>query len=408
MSPFWRQLVPVVLSLSIAVLAAAGCASSRPSIPVDEIRGRADRAFGDLEGGGTQHKETAFSKKSKQEGTRQSGQSENKQTGSVYAAAGKKPDWVDGSAVEYPVEQYLTGVGFGDTRRAAEDSAYAAISRIFQAQINSRTKELEKYVQTEIRGKVQTARDIQIDQLTSVATKKVLEDIKIAEMWVGSEKLTYALAIMDRAHAVAVLRERVAAMDRDVRGLQGKSDSTADKVEAVRCLRRAMKILVNRDVYNTDLRIVNPAGKGIDPPVSLTSIRQKIQGLLANDIHIGVEVGGPHNARIRSAILEGLTKEGFSIEEGGEQSKIDILVKGKVSFEQADLPKWKFVRWAISVDLVNQSNGKIFGSLTKNGREGHLNFPEAEERAAKALQKEIVGKLSAMMVSFIYGQDGGG
>lgn len=393
MSRFCRQLSPTILLLSIAVLIVAG-GVSRSKIPEEAIGGKTDRASDELIAEETQQKKIAFSKESKR--------------GGIKAATGKRPDWVEGRARKYPAEQYLTGVGFGDTRRAAEDLAYAAIARIFQAQISSRTKEWEKYVQTEIKGKIRTTRDIQIDQLTSVATKKALRDIRIAEIWVDeSEKSTYALAIMDRAHAAAVLRERIAGIDRDVLDLRRKAKDTTDKVEAVRSLRRAMRVLLKRDLYNIDLRIVNPVGKGVDPPVSLINIRQEIQRLLSHDIHIGIEVSGPYHAGIRSAILEGLTKEGFSLEESGDPSKIDVLVKGNVNFKKADLPRWKIVRWSISVDLINHKNGKIFGSLTKHGREAHLNFSEAEKKAVRALQKKVVDELGALMVSFIYGQEEG-
>ncbi len=407
MSRLLGLLRTAVLFLSVAVLMVAGCASGpkSSSIPEEAIRGRADRAFDDLKAEETGQKKPAYSKHNETQGTEQTRQSDRQSRQIAQGPTGKKPDWVDGRPARYPAEQYLTGVGLGDTRKAAEDSAYAAISRIFQAQIDSRTEEWEKYVQTEIKGKVQSTRDIQISQLTSVATKKVLEDITIAEIWADdAERLTYALAVMDRAHAAAVLREKIAEMDRDVLDLQSKAANTGDKIEAVRSLRRTMKILLNRDVYNTDLRIVSPSGKGIDPPASLTSIRQKTERLLSNDIRVGVKIDGQHGGRIRSAILEGLTREGFSIEQTEELSKMDVLVKGKVNFEKADMPRWKFIRWAISVDLVNQSNGKIFGSLTEDGREGHLNFSEAEERAVRVLQKEVVNKLSEMMVSFIFGQ----
>jgi hypothetical protein len=397
MSGFRKELRTAVLLLSIPVLTvAAGCAGTQ-QIPEEAIRGRADRAFEDLRAEETGQKRKGSFKESKR-------QPNTEQKNTPQAKSGKRPGWVDGRATKYPAEGYLTGVGFGDTRKAAEDSAYAATSRIFQAEISSRTKEWEKYAQTEIKGKVQTTRDIEISQLTSVATEKVLEDIAIAEVWLDEpEKLIYALAVMDRAHAAAVLRERITEMDRDVLDLQNKAANSPDKLEAVRTLRRAMRISLNRDVYNTDLRIVNPAGKGIDPPVSLISIKEKIHDLVTNHIRMGVEVRGPHHERIRSAILEGLTKEGFSLEQSGGQSTIDVLVKGNVSFEKADLPEWKFVRWAFSVNLVNNKNGKIFGSLTKHGKEAHLNFSEAEQRAVRALQKEIVNELSALMVSFIYG-----
>ncbi|MBI5193961.1 MAG: LPP20 family lipoprotein [Nitrospirae bacterium] len=320
------------------------------------------------------------------------------------AFSASKPDWLEGKSRKYPDDMYLIGVGFGDTRKAAEDAAYAALSRIFQADIQSKTSEWEKYVQTDVKGKSQSTRDIKIDQLTSVATNKVLEDVTVADIYVSeSEKLTYALAVMERQHAMESLKEKIAAADKDILELQKQASESDDKIERVRALRNAMKTFLNREVYNTDLRIISTAGKGIDPPVSLVSIKQKIQDLLTKQIHIGVQVDGPHRSDIRSSIIEGLTKEGFSVEEKGDPAKLDILVKSNIEFENADLPQWKFVRWNITVDLVNQKSEKVFGSFTRNGREGHLNFKEAEAKSVRALQKEISGGLSQMLVSFIYG-----
>jgi len=314
-----------------------------------------------------------------------------------------KPDWIEGTSRKYPAELYLTGVGYGDGRKAAEDSAFAAIARIFQAEIHSKTSELEKYTQTDVKGKTHSSRDIRIDQLTSVATNKALENVTIAEVWVNeSENRTYALAVMDRRHAAVSIKEKIAAIDSDIAVMQQKAGKASDKIEKAGTVRAILKSLLDREVYNTDLRIINPSGAGIEPPTSLFDVKQKLQSILSNEINIGVQLEGPHNEDVRSSIIEGLTKEGFSVDEKGDPEKLDILVRGVVSLENADLPQWKFVRWDITVDLVNQANGKVFGSFTRHGREGHLNFREAEDKAVKALQKDIVNELSQQLVSFIY------
>ena len=325
---------------------------------------------------------------------------------SDLAHSASKPDWIEGKSRKYPPEQYLTGVGYGDDRKAAEDSALAAIARIFQAEIHSKTSELEKYTQTDVKGKTHSSRDIRIDQITSVATNKALEDITIAEVWDDeSENRTYALAVMDRRHAMVSIREKITAIDSDIAVMQQKSVTVSDKIERARTIRAILKSLLDREVYNTDLRIINPSGTGIEPPMTLFAVKQQLQAILSNEIHIGVQLEGPHNKDVRSSIIEGLTKEGFSVEEQGDIENLDILVRGVVSFENADLPQWKFVRWDITIDLVNQTNGKVFGSFTRHGREGHLNFREAEDKAVKALQKDIVNELSQQLVSFIYGGD---
>ena len=220
-----------------------------------------------------------------------------------------------------------------------------------------------------------------------------------------SENRTYALAVMDRRHAMVSIREKITAIDSDIAVMQQKSVTVSDKIERARTIRAILKSLLDREVYKTDLRIINPSGTGIEPPTTLFAVKQQLQAILSNEIHIGVQLEGPHNKDVRSSIIEGLTKEGFSVEEKGDLEKLDVIVRGIVSFENADMPQWKFVRWDITIDLVNQTNGKVFGSFTRHGREGHLNFREAEDKAVKALQKDIVNELSQQLVSFIYGGD---
>ncbi len=315
-----------------------------------------------------------------------------------------KPDWIEGNSSKYPSGQYLTGVGYGDDRKAAEDAAHAAIARIFKAEIYSKTSEMEKYAQTDVRGKTHSSRDIRIDQITSVATEKVMENITVAEVWHDeSEKRMYALAVMDRQHAMVSLKEKITVLDSDIAVLQRRTSTISDRIERVRTVRSILKSLLDREVYNTDLRIINPAGTGIEPPVTLIAVKQQLQEILSNEIRIGVRIEGPHNDDIRSSVLEGLTKEGFSVEDRGDKDILDILVRGVVNFDNADLPQYKFVRWNIAVDLVSQASGKVLGSFTRHGREGHLNFKEAEDKAVRALQKDISGELSRQLVSFIYG-----
>ncbi len=50
---------------------------------------------------------------------------------------GGKPDWLANPKSVYPDDQFLSAVGAGDTRRAAENSAAASLSRIFESRIES-------------------------------------------------------------------------------------------------------------------------------------------------------------------------------------------------------------------------------------------------------------------------------
>lgn len=322
--------------------------------------------------------------------------------------AAQKPDWIEGASRKYPDSQYLIGVGSGDTRQAAEDSAYAAISRIFHAEIGQMTQEWEKFLQEDTGRRTETTRTVTIDQLTQVSTKKVLEGVKIADVWEDEkEKKVFALAVMDREHTAAILKDRIQSLNAEAQELVKKAKAQEDKIQTVRNLRAAVKALLLREAYNTELRIVNPSARGISSAISLTTVNQDLQKFLMTEINIGVEVAGPHGDEIRTALLEGLTQRGFSVAgaAGGKLDSQDVLVRGKIEFQPVPNPQFKFIRWMAEFELVEKQSGKVFGSILKSGREGHLNLSEAENRAAKAIKEEMRKELTARLVGFIYGEE---
>src|SRR5207237_7775765 len=96
------------------------------------------------------------------------------------AGASRAPDWVSGTkASAYPDERYLIGVGQADSRQAAEERAYAAVARIFKADIMSQSKDSETYFNLERKGNIQTEHRLAIETVTKVTTDKLLENVRI-------------------------------------------------------------------------------------------------------------------------------------------------------------------------------------------------------------------------------------
>lgn len=336
------------------------------------------------------------------------------------AIAAKAPDWVKGSSSFYPQGQYLIGVGDGDTRDSAEQKAYTKIALIFKAEIAGKTQEWEKYLQVESKGKTQVERQVSIDQLTKVSTDKVLENAKIAETWFDEKaKLHYALAVIDRAQATTALKERITNLDTKAEEQMAEAGKTTDKLNKIKNFRRAIKTLMLREAYNTDLRIVNPKGTGIDPTISLVKATNEMEKLLREGFAISVEVSGSQAEMVRKSIIEGLNREGLSvqgaaaggagggfeeIEEGPK--KPDLLIKGEVVIWKADIPDptWKYVRWCADFQVVETKGKKIMGAVAKSGKEGHLTVDEAALKAIRAMQPELISELAKNVANYIYGE----
>ncbi|MEK6586295.1 MAG: LPP20 family lipoprotein, partial [Nitrospirota bacterium] len=159
-------------------------------------------------------------------------------TGCTWFTGKGKPGWVDGWSADYPSSQYLTGVGQADTRSNAEDQAYAAVARIFKAEVAAQAKDWESYWVVENHGVSNAERRLTIDSVTKVSTDKVLENVRIADVWYDSKsRVYYALSVMNRPQAEASLMEKVAALDRTIDTDVTESRQAIDKLAKVRALR---------------------------------------------------------------------------------------------------------------------------------------------------------------------------
>ncbi|MDO8546243.1 MAG: LPP20 family lipoprotein [Nitrospirales bacterium] len=325
------------------------------------------------------------------------------------ASTPKVPDWAEGTkAAAYPDEQFLIGVGQADSKPVAEERAYAAVSRIFKAEVTSQAKDWETYLTLEKRGNVQTERRLTLDSVTKVSTDKVLENVKIAETWRDQKTgIHSALAVMNRTSAHTSFRSKIAELDeavgRDVKEARGAQD----KYLKVRGLRRAIRTLITRDIYNSDLRVVT-GGRGVAADYSVAGLTVELEKLLNESIVVAVEVKGDQAEAVRQAVMEGLAREGLPVtarSAPGDTATADLLVKGEARLWPADLPdpRFRYVRWCADFVIVNQQNQLVLGSVARSGREGHLNIPEATGRALKSLQQDVSSALAKSLAEHIFG-----
>jgi hypothetical protein len=322
------------------------------------------------------------------------------------ARSGQAPEWVDGRSARYPEAAYLTGVGRADSPEAAEDRAYAAIARVFSAQISQRTTEWERYLQAEGAGAASSQRDISIDQVTHVSTGKVLEHVVIVERYRDPRtSIHYALAAMDRQQAAATLRERIAGLDREIDGLLDPAARREDTLARLRAHHLAVRLLLLRDAYHTDLQIVDPSGRGADSLTRLKTVRMELRRDLEQHVHIVLEVTGDEPAAIRLALTQGLNDYGLPVS-GADAANADIVVRGAARFESVEhMPQGPFVRWTAGFDLLDRSTDQIIGSIRRNGREGHLTRQEAGARALRAAQHAVSEDAGRTLAAFLFGID---
>lgn len=332
------------------------------------------------------------------------------------AGAGRMPAWVMGESPDYPTAQYLVGVGQADSRSAAEQEAYAAVAKVFKAEVAAQAKDWESYFQLEQKGQTSVERRVTLDRVTHVTTGKVLESVRVLDIWQDAKTgRVYVLAGMNRAQASTALLEKLTEADRQIEDELRESREAADKLVKLRSLKRAISHLVMREALNTDLRIVRTSGRGEPAPYRVGELTAELERFLATNLAVGVEISGDQAEVIRHAVMEGLLREGLPVTarrsgRGGTAEAQDgrapeLLVRGSVRFWPAPVPdpQFKYVRWCGDLVIEEVASRRVVAAVARGGREGHLTEREALAKAVRVMQRELTSDLAKTLAGYVYG-----
>lgn len=388
---------------SLVFIIGIGCASKN-GLQTDAIRERSDKLFDELRAEEGQKKPS--STETQKDRSSRSAPSSEKPEDTVRIQTGERPEWVDGYSTLYPDSRYLTGVGYGPNRKSAEDNARAEIAKIFTSTIDSRTRSYQEYLQKGSEGTSDTEVLFSIEEITKVSTHKVLSGIRIANIYQEQEPTStiYALAVLDREQSAKILQDRIQESDQEIQRLLDRAQQSADSLAKIKYLKQSLQKFIVREAHESEFRIVSLSGEGIPSPVLFTDIKGRLESILFRDFFIGVSVMGNRPGEIKDALVEGLNQQGFSISD--DHSRINVLVKGNVVIKPLDRgsTEWKFVEWRTHFDLIDNKTGSVFGSINKNGRQGHLTLQQAENRAVGKIQKALTAEIAEEVRQYIFFQ----
>ena len=339
-------------------------------------------------------------------------------SGCAWFGGHTQPDWIEGVSAAYPSGQYLVGVGQAESRVVAEDRAYAAVARIFKAEVSAQAKDWESYLLIEQRGHSSEERRLTLDNLTRVSTDKVLENVRIVDRWVDVHRgLHYALAGMHRSQSETSFMERMTELDRSIGDDVEEAHRSSDKLAKVRALRRAARNLVLRETYNTDLRVIRSSGQGIAASYRVSELTHELEQFLTTNLVLAVVMVGDQAEPMQRALTEGLLKEGLQVTSrawGGDRSmdgdssgsSPELLVRGVVRIWPIDVrdPQFKFVRWCSDFDVVDVTSQRVVGALSKGGKEGHLSEREAIAKAVRVMQQAFSTDVAKTLAGHVFGE----
>jgi hypothetical protein len=323
---------------------------------------------------------------------------------SVRERTGKRPAWIDGEDKSFPWTVFLCGVGFGGDRTAAENGSYAALARIFVANVASMSQDfMGAYSKTG----APTVEVQSSETLTRVSTGKVFSGVQLMEVW-GKNPI-YALACLERAKAARILREQIAGLDDKATGYIKKAAS-ADKVFKVNFLGKALDALLEREAYNTELRIVDVNGVGASGPYAFADVAAAFETAV-QELKVGVEVNGPFEEEFRAAFVQALSKRGYVVTDMSMADPMDqdVLLDAIIKVEDGGKGRGStrhlhFADASVTVEVKAVAANKVVGAVSKDKHRGHRNLDEAKRGAVRALAKEIIKKVGTKIDAAMTGR----
>ncbi len=313
------------------------------------------------------------------------------------------PDWVTGKSGMYPDAQYITGVGSGDSRQEAENSARANLAEVFRVQLNARFTSNKSETLSGSNGNVSGQSTDFTRSQVNVGIRKTLEGSEIADVWQNPKDLEYyALAVLDRQKAAARTADRISGLDTVIANASRQLDTTTSKLGKLRVLAYMKNVTVERRELNSDYSVLSASGRGLAlPGVSADEASSELTRFCQNEIVFGLRAKGPGARAVEQVVSDALTSSGLVVNGSGKRnSDFTISIASTIDPSTQPLDGWYYCMWNVELSLVDNTTGVVMSDFSKRSRSGQLTVERSKERAeydmgkeAKVMATKIIGKL---------------
>ncbi len=315
----------------------------------------------------------------------------------VLAVAAPRPDWVDGMPAGFPRDRYLVAVGDADDRNTAEARARAGIAAFFESRVAAvaQVRESEGRA-TSGKAELRVASIAARQEVTS-ATAKLLEGVEIADAWTDPAGHVHALAVLERARAVDVLRRRLAEVDGEVAALAARLGEDTAPVPRARIAHRLVTAAARRGPLVADLRLLDPAAEPAAPAGAADARAGAERALSA--VAVGIRVGGDDGERLRTAAARAVVATGMRAVTGRGPHDLDVAVEVEAA-APVKTDGWTVARLTARVVVLDARREMVVSFVeTAKGTSGRPD--EAARRAGESLaarlEERLHGELSARL-----------
>jgi hypothetical protein len=308
---------------------------------------------------------------------------------------------VDTPGLVYDSRRYVAAVGFGPLREQAERNALASLTAVFGQSIQAEMKSVAVYSEAVKSGAIKVSEDVSVQQAISTSAEMdSLLGAEIADVWYDGGSVYYAAAVMEKEKTAVLYADLIRTNLRIITDLTTMSAGEKNSLngysryQLAAAIADASRLYANVLTYVGNTTDINPGTmkKGDE-------YRLEAAGIVRN-IPIGVTVSGDRSDRIKNAFTRALGKAGFRTGGAGQR----YVLEANLALAPTDLPAQsnKFVRFTVDANLTDTAEGNsVLLPFNVSGREGHVNIPEAENRALTEAAKRIEEDYAPVLLDYL-------
>jgi hypothetical protein len=317
------------------------------------------------------------------------------------SSAPSKPAWIDNAASLYPEGQIVSAVGYGGDRGTAEKNALGSLVSVFGQTVQGETRINYRYAEAMAGGLItpNESSEFQDAVMTSYA-QDTLIGAEIKDTWVDGQETHYAIAVMDKAKCGLLYRNLIESNERTIQKLTNLEGIPRDSIEACARYELAISIAGANASFVNILSVLSPAPAALlrNEIQREADLRLELRKITGN-IPIAIRVVQDRSGRIGAAFAQVLSGAGFSTGGNGDRYQLEA----SVSMEEVSLPQNqnKFIRYVIDAKLRDTANNQILFPYSINGRAGHLNLSEAENRAIRDMENGIQDSFAGAFAAYL-------
>jgi len=315
-------------------------------------------------------------------------------------AMAPRPEWVSlGPHERYGSQAYLTAVGRGNSRNAAEMAALGQLVSIFGQRIEVDQRVTESYREAMRSGATATwTHYTAVDtDIVIVAGMDTLIGAEIGDFWADGRGNNYALAVMNRDRATQIYSEMIRANQEIIHNLTNMSLAERNTFDGFSRYQLAAVIADMSISYGEVLSVIGAPqyARGLRRGDDFRRGAQEI----AREIPISIYVNNDRAGRLHSAFAGAFSDMGFRT--GGSNSRYVLDVN--VVVQPTDHPGAQvvFSRMELSANLIDVSTGSVLLPFSFQLREGHVTQSEAENRVFIVAERRIDAEYRDLLSDYL-------